>query len=109
MLTLVVYDIEEDRIRNKVAELCKDYGLVRIQYSGFVGRLNHHKRSELCRRLRRLLGRSPGNIQIWPICDKDVELRQEIDVAAGPGKYSDRYRRWSEECSSEEPKGVIFT
>lgn len=30
------YDIENDGIRNKIAETCKDYGLERIQFSGFM-------------------------------------------------------------------------
>lgn len=34
-LTLFVfYDIEIDKIRNKIADVCKDYGLIRIQFSG---------------------------------------------------------------------------
>jgi CRISPR-associated endonuclease Cas2 len=32
-----MYDIENDRIRRKVAEDCKDSGLERVQYSVFRG------------------------------------------------------------------------
>ena len=32
----VFYDIEEDRIRNQVANTCKNYGLERIQFSASV-------------------------------------------------------------------------
>ena len=46
MNTLVIYDITEDKIRNKVAEVCKDYGLTRIQWSAFLGELsNNHRES----------------------------------------------------------------
>lgn len=92
MVTLVIYDIQEDRIRHKVAEACKDYGLQRIQLSTFVGNLTHNRRQELNQRLRRTLGRKPGNIQVWVVCDKDMSLRSEIDV--GPDqdvRYRDRY------------------
>ncbi|RJQ05554.1 MAG: CRISPR-associated endonuclease Cas2 [Bacillota bacterium] len=78
MQTLVVYDIPSDKLRNRVAEACKDYGLERIQWSAFRGDLNHNRRTELALRLRRTLGRSKGNIQLYPICDKDIGLRMEI-------------------------------
>ncbi len=79
METLVIYDIVDDVLRNRIAEACKDYGLQRIQYSAFRGHLNHNRREELEQRLRRLLGRKEGNIQIYPICDKDLRLKREIE------------------------------
>ena len=50
--TLVLYDIEEDRPRSRVVNICKDYGLQRIQYSVFLGRLNRNRRESLCQRLQ---------------------------------------------------------
>ncbi|MEW5817887.1 MAG: CRISPR-associated endonuclease Cas2 [Spirochaetota bacterium] len=78
MKTLVIFDIPDDKIRNKIGEACKDYGLQRIQYSAFLGDINHNRRDELRQRLRRTLGRKKGNIQIYPFCDKDLKLRSEI-------------------------------
>ncbi|MBZ4653890.1 MAG: CRISPR-associated endonuclease Cas2 [Bacillota bacterium] len=83
MRTLVSYDIEDDRIRNKICEACKDYGLARIQYSVFIGDLNHNRRDELRQRLRRILGKNLGKILICPICDKDLRLMNEIRVEPG--------------------------
>ncbi|HHY34164.1 MAG TPA: CRISPR-associated endonuclease Cas2 [Firmicutes bacterium] len=37
MSTLVIYDIVEEKVRRRIAEVCKDYGLERIQYSAFFG------------------------------------------------------------------------
>ena len=44
MQTLIVYDIPNDRIRGKIADVCLDYGLDRIQWSAFLGDLarTHH-------------------------------------------------------------------
>jgi len=78
MQTLVIYDIPDDKIRNKIGEACKDYGLERIQYSAFIGDINHNKREELRQRIRRTLGKKDGNIQIYPVCDKDLKLMREI-------------------------------
>ncbi|MBT9173024.1 MAG: CRISPR-associated endoribonuclease Cas2 [Syntrophomonadaceae bacterium] len=78
MQTLVIFDIPDDRIRNKVGVACKDYGLERIQYSAFLGAINHNRRDELRQRLRRTLGKKAGNIQIYPLCEKDLRLKIEI-------------------------------
>ena len=79
MQTLIIYDIEEDKIRNKTAEFCKDYGLKRIQYSAFQGDMNRNRREELYLKLRKLLGENKGNIQIFPICEKDLAMRKKVE------------------------------
>ncbi|HHV78322.1 MAG TPA: CRISPR-associated endonuclease Cas2 [Firmicutes bacterium] len=78
METLVIYDIVDDRLRYKVAEACKDYGLERIQYSAFRGYLTHNRLEELQKRLKRVLGKAKGNIQFYPICEKDMALSRQI-------------------------------
>ncbi|MCL5986871.1 MAG: CRISPR-associated endonuclease Cas2 [Actinobacteria bacterium] len=80
MRTLVIYDIPDDKKRLKISERCKDWGLQRIQYSAFEGDLNHNRRETLYQRLMRTLGRTPGNIRIYCICEKDFSLIKEIDV-----------------------------
>ncbi len=54
LITLVIYDVEDDRARTRVAEACKDFGLQRIQYSCFRGKLSQNKREELYERMRKL-------------------------------------------------------
>jgi CRISPR-associated protein Cas2 len=81
--TLVIYDIEEDRIRGKIFEACKDYGLTHIQYSAFFGELNHNRRDELRQRIKKTLGRKNGKILICPVCDKDLRLLTVINVEPG--------------------------
>lgn len=78
MQTLVVYDISSNKVRNRVSECCKDYGLERIQWSAFRGELSTAGRRELALRLQRTMGREEGNIQLYPICDKDLALHIEI-------------------------------
>jgi CRISPR-associated endonuclease Cas2 len=51
LTTYVLYDIPDDGIRTKIADVCKDYGLERIQFSAFCGRLTRNKREELFLRL----------------------------------------------------------
>ncbi|MCI0722253.1 MAG: CRISPR-associated endonuclease Cas2 [Acidobacteria bacterium] len=52
--TLVIYDVEDDWARTRVSEACKDFGLERIQYSCFRGKLSQNKREELYERLRKI-------------------------------------------------------
>lgn len=79
MVTLVIYDIPDDRIRQRAATACLDAGLARIQYSAFIGEMNTNRRRELYLRLRRLLGQNPGNIRLYPVGHKELRLMLEVD------------------------------
>jgi len=80
MRCLVIYDIPKDGLRQKLADICLDYGLERIQYSSFLGELSYSRQAEILAKLKRKLGKNAGNIQVYPICDKDIKLRREIKV-----------------------------
>lgn len=75
--TLVMYDIECDRARNKVADACLDYGLQRLQYSVFIGELNNNRAEELMRRFKRIVGKQQAIIHLFPVCEKDLKLSRE--------------------------------
>jgi CRISPR-associated protein Cas2 len=76
--TLVMYDIEDDRTRFRVSEACLDYGLERIQFSVFRGKLNRNKREELLMRLTNVLGEEPGKILIQPVCEEDFKSALQL-------------------------------
>ena len=71
VIVYVFYDIEEDKVRNRAARICKDFGLERTQFSGFVGYLSKNKREELALRLRDNLEGANGKVLIQPVCEKD--------------------------------------
>lgn len=77
---LLIYDIPDDKVRYKVSERCKDYGLVRIQYSAFAGDLDRNRREELLLRLKKTLGKKEGNIRLQPVCTRDLALAKEVVV-----------------------------
>ncbi|AHY48056.1 cas2: CRISPR-associated endoribonuclease Cas2 (plasmid) [Rubrobacter radiotolerans] len=77
---ILIYDIPDDRVRYRVAERCKDYGLERIQYSAFAGDLDRNRREELMLRLKKTLGKKPGNIRLQPVCTRDLSLAKEVSV-----------------------------
>lgn len=88
---VLIYDIEEDRLRTRVAGVCMDYGLERIQFSAFFGRLNRNRRQELALRLRSELGEESGRVRIIPICEQDLKEMWVLD----------QYRRDADELNAE--------
>ena len=70
---VLIYDIESDRIRTRAADVCLNYGLERIQFSAFFGKLNRNRRQELSLRLQRELGNESGRIRIIPVCESDLK------------------------------------
>lgn len=79
MYLLVIYDVVDDKVRNKVAETCKDYGLSRIQYSAFWGHVSRNYWEEMRLRFRKLLADSPGRVHIFPINDVDRQKIMKIE------------------------------
>ena len=73
-----MYDIESDRIRYRISEVCLDFGLERIQFSVFRGKLNRNKREELLLKLTQTLGDDPGKILIQPMCEDDFKSALEL-------------------------------
>lgn len=75
MHCLVVYDIPDDRLRAKVADICLDYGLERIQFSAFVGELEPSYQEELMMKVKKRAGKQEANVQLFPVCEKDWAKR----------------------------------
>jgi CRISPR-associated protein Cas2 len=76
---VLIYDIENDRLRTRAADICLNYGLERIQFSAFFGKLNRNRRQELALRLQRELGSKSGRIRIIPVCEQDLKDMWVLD------------------------------
>ena len=77
---LLLYDVPDNRVRAKLADICLDYGLERIQYSVFFGDLSRNRQEEILQKVRDWVGKAPANVQLFPICERDVRLRKELVV-----------------------------
>ncbi len=84
MYILVIYDITEDDVRNKVAETLAAYGLHRIQKSAFLGRLPSALLKDLEARLRRVSRGANANIQIFKVDKRAIEGRITIGMPETP-------------------------
>jgi CRISPR-associated protein Cas2 len=76
---VLIYDIEDDRIRTRASEICLDYGLERIQYSAFFGKLNRNRRQELALRLQGECGDESVRIRMIPVCEDDLREMWVLD------------------------------
>jgi CRISPR-associated protein Cas2 len=84
VLVYVFYDIEDDRVRERASRVCKDFGLERTQFSGFIGYLSKNRREEMSIKLRDVLGENNGKILIQPVCEKDFrEYKEYIHFEEG--------------------------
>ncbi len=78
MQTLVVYDISDDNIRNRLAEFLKDFGLERIQKSAFLGDLSSQERKDLLLILPKFIKDEEDRIDVFVICERDLKLHRTI-------------------------------
>jgi CRISPR-associated protein Cas2 len=78
MQCILVYDIPDDGKRTKIADACLDYGLDRVQYSAFVGPLLPTHQEELMLKIKQVLGKRPGNVQLFPLCEEDWQKRHVL-------------------------------
>lgn len=80
MWCIVIYDIVSNRVRNKIADVCMDYGLNRIQYSAFAGDLLRTHQEELIKKARQKLGKSEGKVYLFCIAEPEWARRLEVRI-----------------------------
>ena len=68
MLVWVIYDISENRFRSRVAKICKNYGLFRVQKSAFLGDLNRNEFDSLALECEATIEES-DSVYVFPMCE----------------------------------------
>ncbi len=76
MLIWVLYDIEQDRARTKVAKYCKQAGLYRVQYSCFLGRVTANDKDTLEIKIAAEINVERDKVYIFPMSKN--ELRDTV-------------------------------
>jgi len=92
MLTWVVYDISNDRVRTRVAKICKNYGLYRVQKSAFLGDMNRNQIDELVLRCKEIANEDKDSVYIFPMCDEDFKKVKMIGIPFDKGLVSDEVK-----------------
>jgi len=76
MIAWVLYDIENDKARTKVARICKQTGLYRVQYSVFLGTIDAEQRDTMQLQIEALINPDRDKVYIFPMSKQ--ELRATI-------------------------------
>lgn len=76
MIVWVMYDIEQDRARNRVAKYCKQAGLYRVQYSVFLGTLNANEKDTLELQIEQEINPDQDKVYLFPM--SQLELQQTV-------------------------------
>lgn len=73
MLVWVIYDIVNDKTRGRIAKICKNKGLYRVQKSAFLGTLNKNQIDELKIMCEDLIDSKVDSVYIFPMCEDDFK------------------------------------
>ena len=76
MVIWVLYVIEQDRARTKVAKYCKQAGLYRVQYSCFLGRVTANDKDTLEIKITAEINLERDKVYIFPMSKN--ELRDTV-------------------------------
>jgi CRISPR-associated protein Cas2 len=73
MIAWVMYDIEIDKSRSKVAKLCKQTGLYRVQYSVFLGTIDANQKDTLQLQIKELINEETDSVYIFPMSKSELQ------------------------------------
>lgn len=73
MIAWVMYDIEIDKSRTKVAKLCKQAGLYRVQFSVFLGTLDANQKDNLQLQIENLIDEETDSVYIFPMSKSELQ------------------------------------
>lgn len=73
MIAWVMYDIEIDKSRTKVAKLCKQAGLYRVQFSVFLGTIDANQKDTLQLQIEQLINEETDSVYIFPMSKTELQ------------------------------------
>jgi len=89
MLVWVIYDISDDRMRKKVSDSCKNYGLYRVQKSVFLGDLNSNERDSLALECEEWIDADVDSVYVFPMDEESFKKVKLIGQAFDKELVSD--------------------
>ena len=78
MLTLVIYDITDDKSRTQLANTLMRMGLERVQYSAFKGELNPNDRDVLSKRVEKYVRDENDCVFVIPLCERCLSITRVV-------------------------------
>ena len=80
-LVWVIYDIQKNKVRSKVAKSTLEAGLYRVQKSVFLGSINKTRLKELTLRIKDLIDEEKDSVYIFPMCQPDFKKAKLLGQA----------------------------
>lgn len=74
MITWVLYDISSNKIRNRVAKICKNMGLYRVQKSVFLGTLEDNQFDEIKLHIESLIDLENDSVYVFPMSKTNFNM-----------------------------------
>jgi CRISPR-associated protein Cas2 len=72
LLVWVIYDIEKNKTRNKVARECKNAGLYRVQKSVFLGDIDNNTFDEIKLKFEDLIDLDKDSVYVFPMSKSEL-------------------------------------
>ena len=92
MIAWVVYDIENDRARTRIAKYCKQAGLHRVQYSVFLGSLDANRKDELQLKIEDEINEESDSVYIFPMSKAELKATVLLGQAFDKKLITDEVR-----------------
>lgn len=92
MITWVLYDIQNDRARDRVARICKQAGLYRVQYSCFLGTLDEHELDTLELKIEPEINPESDKVYIFPMSRSELKSTVLLGQAFDKKMITDEIR-----------------
>ncbi|MFK7934863.1 MAG: CRISPR-associated endonuclease Cas2 [Saprospiraceae bacterium] len=73
MIIWIMYDIEVDKARTKIAKHCKQAGLYRVQYSVFLGKVESNDLDTLQLQIEALMNPDRDRVYIFPMSKDELQ------------------------------------
>jgi len=80
-LVWMIYDISVNKSRSKIAKLCKEAGLYRVQKSVFLGAIERNRLDELTMQIEELIDEDTDSVYVFPLCQTDFKKVQTMGQA----------------------------
>ncbi len=72
-LVWILYDVVENKPRSRIARLCKEAGLYRVQKSVFLGTIERNRIDELRLAIEAWSNDEIDSVYIFPMCEQDFK------------------------------------
>lgn len=73
MMTWFIYDITDDRNRNRLIKIAQKHGLYRVQKSVFLGNIEKDEIDQIIRESKKVIDLQEDSVYIFPICEADYK------------------------------------